>query len=805
MFENLIRAADQYGAADPVKLAEALWLAMHMGAPIVKPVQVVNPVPDMLPSPAIAPQPESASEEPEELSGQWQASDQGKSPLRAGDPNHAGADGSKWIGALPSLPNKPRFRQALRAFASHAPQRGYAIDESETAETYAHQGGLWLQPVMQKGLRRWLKICLVVEGGGSNALWTQPLAELEQVMRLRGVFRQVSRKTLGPEAAHYQWWKDEIVIVASDFTSDGWWNGEYPGLLRAWASTQPLVCMHTLPARLWRRSWTGTPDAVVCAQRPVQETQGWQIALDADAFEFEKPRSRLALPLVEMEAGSMATCANALMQTSGVRMPAIVLAARERRPYGQAQANVRRSAEQIVMAFKGAASPLTRKLAQYLSVAAPLNFPVMRWVQQALLRESDASHLAEFFLGGLLERIVGDENTPANEVRYDFADGVRPLLQQGLRLSHGLTVLETVGNYLESHGQIGGKWRTAVTKWDKAENSALHGELDAFALVSHEFLQRIGIYHAGGQSYTPPQANGPTRPAVRANPRKMPAGNITLQKTALFGRDALLKQCAQKLQQKAILLLYGMRGNGKSALLDALDNLPPLAGKTRLRLPALPETGANDIFRMLAWSLGEQDEYPQAPQGDAKAIASHLLQHYPQPAKPVYLHLDRAHVLLTGQNWRDGAVRQLLLGLHLAYGDKLPLVLELRERAPGLLGPLANEVEVPGLDKISMGEMLAASAPPGMDWAYKGDELKRLYGWIGAGNGKTAHPLALTLLVEMARGRGQSPKDVLTKHSDELEQQFETRLLNDLYSNVLNENEQAMLENAGPVSQLHSP
>ena len=258
----------------------------------------------------------------------------------------------------------------------------------------------------------------------------------------------------------------------------------------------------------------------------------------------------------------------------------------------------------------------------------------------------------------------------------------------------------------------------------------------------------------------------------------------TVARPPLFGRDALLKQCAQKLQQKAILLLYGMRGNGKSALLDALDNLPPLAGKTRLRLPALPETGANDIFRMLAWSLGEQDEYPQAPQGDAKAIAAHLLQNYPQPTKPVYLHLDRAHVLLTGQNWRDGAVRQLLLGLHLAYGDKLPLVLELRERAPGLLGPLANEIEVPGLDKASMGEMLAASAPPGMDWAYKGDELKRLYGWIGAGNGKTAHPLTLTLLVEVARGLGQSPKEVLARHSDALEQKIETKLLNDLYSNV---------------------
>jgi predicted Zn-dependent protease len=283
-------------------------------------------------------------------------------------------------------------------------------------------------------------------------------------------------------------------------------------------------------------------------------------------------------------------------------------------------------------------------------------------------------------------------------------------------------------------------------------------------------------------------------PAPVRAPTPAPA-DATPSRPKLFGREALLADCAQKLQQKSVLLLYGMRGNGKSALLDALDALPPLAGKTRLRLQVLPETGANDIFRTLAWSLGEQAEYPQAPQGDAKAIAAELKKRYPQPTKAVYLHLDRAHVLLNSQGWRDAAVRQLLLGLQLAYGAQLPLVLELRERpGPGLLGSSANEVEVPGLDKTSMGQMLAASAPQGANWLYQGDELKRLYGWIGAGHGKTAHPLTLTLLVEVARGLQQSPKDVLARHSEALEEKIEEKLLRDLFANVLDDNEQALIE-----------
>ncbi len=286
-----------------------------------------------------------------------------------------------------------------------------------------------------------------------------------------------------------------------------------------------------------------------------------------------------------------------------------------------------------------------------------------------------------------------------------------------------------------------------------------------------------------------------TTPAPKPTPAPTSGASEDVPRPRLFGRDALLKQCAQKLAQKSALILYGMRGNGKSALLDALDAYPPLAGKTRIRLQALPEMGANDIFRAVAWSLGEEGEFPIAPKGDAKAIAADLLRRYPQPAKPIYLHLDRAHVLLKGDTWQDVSLRQFLLGLQSAYGANLPLVLELRERpSPGLLGAAAHEIEVPGLDRNSMGEMLAASAPAGQDWHYKGDELRRLFGWIGAGDGKNAHPLTLTLLIEVARGLRQSPREVLYRHSDALEEKIEDKLLHDLYRNVLNGNEQKMIE-----------
>lgn len=506
MFENLIQAAKCHADADTKSLADTIWLAMCMATPNggnaahAGAESDIYAIPEPI-KPEGGPKPEARSDEEgasSEAETELVPGKEGKSPIRAGQPGNSGQTSSqKWIGALPSLQNKHGFRQALRAFASHSPQPTRELDELETVEQCARQGGEWLTPVMQKGMRRWLKICLVAETTGSNALWTQPLEELEQVLRLRGVFRQVSRNTLCAQAGTWQGWKNEIIVVASDFTSDSWWNGDYPQLLRQWAKTQPVVLMHTLPPRLWHRSWVGKPDAWASATEPAQATGALHITLDAEAFEFEKPVSRFAFPLVGMEAASLENWAMAIMQSWSKRTPAIVLAERDSLPFLNTAATAPRTAEQIVMTFRGAASPLTKKLAQYMAVTAPLNFPVMRWVQQAMLPETDASHLAEFFLGGLLERVGGDANTPPDEVRYDFIDGVRSLMQQGLRISHGLEVLQTVGQYLEKTATGGWKWRTAIESWGDEGQQELSTELSAFALVSQDFMHRIGLADRG--------------------------------------------------------------------------------------------------------------------------------------------------------------------------------------------------------------------------------------------------------------------------------------------------------------------
>ncbi|MCD1597821.1 metallophosphoesterase [Rheinheimera aquimaris] len=275
---------------------------------------------------------------------------------------------------------------------------------------------------------------------------------------------------------------------------------------------------------------------------------------------------------------------------------------------------------------------------------------------------------------------------------------------------------------------------------------------------------------------------------------RVSSANRSSQK--LFGRKELLKKASSSLLDKSTILIYGLRGNGKSSVIDALLSSEPLNGKKFTRFSVMASTTAGDVFRHLAPFLGDTSESPIPPEGTIEEICDALTSYSPS-IQPTCIWVDRAHQLVSGGEFRDNKLKNLLLALQKVTRKNWTWLFELREKPPSqLFGDGAVECEVPGLDRRSLGEFLLNEAPieTKVDWDYKGNELQRIYQWLGGGHGNQAHPLATRLMIELALGLNLTPMEILLRHIGDFELKVEEALLHDLFSNVLSKHEQMMLE-----------
>jgi len=265
----------------------------------------------------------------------------------------------------------------------------------------------------------------------------------------------------------------------------------------------------------------------------------------------------------------------------------------------------------------------------------------------------------------------------------------------------------------------------------------------------------------------------------------------------LFGRDAMLARLGKLLPGKTVVVLYGMRGIGKSEFIKQLAKRDPRTGGEPHRIRASSSDGADYLFRQLAPLLGDTSEQPQRPLGDVASVASQLGQRYPNvPA--ACLWIDLAHQWVGPKGWRDEELGKLFTACKRACGERWLWIFELRERptSPGVFGQGSLEEQVPGLDKDSLAQCLTASAPPGSEaaWLYKGDQLKALYQWLGGGNGDQAHPQATQLMLEVAKGHNVSPWEVRTRFHSAAEAKVIDFLFRELYESVLSSGERALLQ-----------
>ncbi|MFE1870305.1 SAV_2336 N-terminal domain-related protein [Streptomyces sp. NPDC059496] len=538
------------------ELADALWLAGHIGGP----GQAAPGGPD-------PGGPQSAPEDPGgEPAGPVRAEAEADAPVGLYAPGAARADGADGqrpgespeeygvpvrVPGAAALPRILDIQRALRALQRHrppGPPTRLVIDEGATAEASARALGLVI-PVLRPESRREATVRLVMDASPSMAVWQDMFEELRSVCERLGAFRDVQVHYLhrladgtaafgrspAPGCVRASGLRSgdqlrdptgrALTMVVSDCAGPLWREGTAQRLLHRWAECTPCMVVQPLPQRLWGRSWLPTERGTLT--RP--EGGGQKLTFRPDRPPLPgRPTGGLTVPVLPPSATALGAWARLLAGLTAGPVPAEVgrvLADHPAAPLPPPRAV--RPPRELVARFRSSAAPRAVQLAVYLS-AAPLTLPVMRLVQRTMLPDSEPSDLAEVLLSGLLRRSgAGPEHW------YEFAPGVQDVLLGPLGRDEAALVLKHCSEYVLAHfgrgvrnfpalavSQLTGTPPAVADPGPEEDERAPEGRLpQAFAQVSAKVVRRYlpGMPQEGPAVRRPPAAPVPTRAgAVRA-------------------------------------------------------------------------------------------------------------------------------------------------------------------------------------------------------------------------------------------------------------------------------------------------
>jgi GUN4-like/AAA-like domain len=424
----------------------------------------------------------------------------------------------------PSLREPLTLARALKPLMRRIPSGTTLVfDEAATTQRIADEG-LWL-PVLRPTLEPWFDLELVVDEAISMQIWRPTVRELERLLKNYGIFRDVRvwgliadeneqlqiRRGIGATTKNRSPRSPaelidpsgrRLVLVVSDCVSSLWRNGKLTTTLELWAKQGSMAIVQMLPKWLWKRTALGRASEVCLQGLNPGEFNQKLIAKEVSLWDDLEEMRGVKVPVFTLEPDKVANWAQMLsgkgnIWTSGYVFKLDAIPVSKGREllninYGQL------SAEQRVQAFRVTASPMARKLAGLLAAAPVISLPIVRLIQETLLKESQQVHVAEVFLGGLLKPLseINPETNP-NYVQYEFMDGVRELFVDSVPSGYVLNVVDKVSKYVAKKVGLSLEDFAAVLRNpQQVGDSEIAGDVGYFATATAKILRHLGGEYA---------------------------------------------------------------------------------------------------------------------------------------------------------------------------------------------------------------------------------------------------------------------------------------------------------------------
>ncbi|MFF3865353.1 SAV_2336 N-terminal domain-related protein [Micromonospora sp. NPDC001898] len=384
-------------------------------------------------------------------------------PRPAGRPAGSGDAGLPVRAPAPPALDTRALARSLRPLRRRVPDPNtLALDEEATAARVVEQG-LWV-PVLRPTSQPWFDLTLAVDGGASMAVWRPLVADLESALTRLRAFRHVRRVRLpsgaerrltvgptdGPGAPGHSTRElldprgRQLILVVSDCAGPEWHDGSMFHTLQTWARHETVAILQPLPQRMWRRS------GLVPVRGRLTATGGDSANRHLRFVPRQwRPgaglRGIVPVPVLQIQPDWLAGWAR-LTGTGDGTIDAVVTLPPHPGPPAPVEpvgGSPQDEAARRLSRFLATASPEALRLATQLA-DLPVTLPIMRLVQQASAAPAHPAHLAEVLLGGLLVR----QPDPAGDLRFDFHQGIRPMLRDLLLHTDLLRLRHEIARFL---------------------------------------------------------------------------------------------------------------------------------------------------------------------------------------------------------------------------------------------------------------------------------------------------------------------------------------------------------------------
>ncbi|MDJ0717182.1 MAG: formylglycine-generating enzyme family protein [Prochloraceae cyanobacterium] len=432
--------------------------------------------------------------------------------------------------AAPAIQNSLQISRALRPLMRKFPSSTNRIIDEEATVTRIAERGVFV-PVTKPQPERWLDLELIVEQSRSSFIWQETIDDLRTILEIQGAFRSIRVWDIGDHRGQLQLVirkkvrrrnprqhsyrelihsdRRALVLLVSDCVSSLWQQGKIHRWLREWSQKQPTAIVQFFPERMWDSTQLGvgrklfstalTPGVsnpkLILQNLPVWIPINWQQALVLPVVNLEpeilKQWSRVVygsgkaristylfdLDFVEEQATQEETKPQEKQETRSQTTEEINL-------------QKEREAKIIVRRFLATALMTAQRLAGMMA-AAPVDIRVVNLIRKTLLLEAQPVHVAEVYMGGLLESKIDGESRV-----YEFRDGVRRLLNKAIAQYETQEVLDTISRYIAEEIDRPIRSFTALLALLPNYSQEDRDKVFPFAQIAVEVLENLGGAYA---------------------------------------------------------------------------------------------------------------------------------------------------------------------------------------------------------------------------------------------------------------------------------------------------------------------